>query len=108
MADQVHQGDVSTTEVDDDNPNYQAPPEKTLQEIINADNEDESLRKYKEALLGSALTTDAIIVFEKDPRKVIVRSLALLVEGRPDLVLDLSGILQLAACFIIQLLIVLL
>lgn len=33
---------------------YKPPPEKTLHEIINADAEDESLRKYKEALLGQA------------------------------------------------------
>lgn len=32
--------------------NYQPPPQKTIEEIVNADQEDESLRKYKEALLG--------------------------------------------------------
>lgn len=90
MADEI-KADIGKDELDDDNPNYQAPPEKTLQEIIDADKEDDSLRKYKEALLGSALTKDAVIVYPDDPRKVIVRNLALLVEGRPDLVLDLSG-----------------
>jgi len=34
--------------------NYQAPPEKTIEEIMAADQEDESLRRYKEALLGAA------------------------------------------------------
>lgn len=34
--------------------NYQAPAKKTLEEIIRQDTEDESLRKYKEALLGKA------------------------------------------------------
>lgn len=33
---------------------YKPPPEKTIEEIIAADQEDESLRKYKEALLGEA------------------------------------------------------
>lgn len=33
---------------------YKPPPEKTIEEILAADQEDESLRKYKEALLGSA------------------------------------------------------
>lgn len=33
--------------------NYQPPPQKTIEEIVNADQEDESLRKYKEALLGN-------------------------------------------------------
>jgi len=91
MADQpVNTSDVTSAELDDDNPNYQPPQEKSLKDIIAADQEDESLRKYKEALLGSAVSKDAV-VFEKDPRKVIVMSLALLVDGHPDLVLDLSG-----------------
>lgn len=32
--------------------NYKAPAKMTLQEIHNLDKEDESLRKYKETLLG--------------------------------------------------------
>jgi Rho GDP-dissociation inhibitor len=69
--------------------NYKPPPEKTLEEIINADKEDESLKKYKEALLGNA-TKDEVIVDPTDPNRVIVKSLALLADGRPDVVLDLS------------------
>lgn len=69
---------------------YKAPPEKSLKEIIEADQEDESLRKYKEALLGSA-SKSLVIVDENDPRKVIVRKLALLVDGREEMTLDLSG-----------------
>lgn len=34
---------------------YKPPAQKSVSDIINADAEDESLRKYKEALLGSAL-----------------------------------------------------
>lgn len=75
---------------DDENPNYKPPAEKTLQEIVHTDQEDESLRKYKETLLGSA-TSDVIIVDANDPRKVIVKKLALIVEGRDEMVLDLSG-----------------
>lgn len=33
---------------------YKPPPEKSIEEIVAADQEDESLRKYKEALLGEA------------------------------------------------------
>lgn len=43
--------------------NYKPPPEKSLQEMIETDQEDESLRKYKEKLLGSS-ATGAIIVGE--------------------------------------------
>lgn len=41
--------------------NYQAPPEKTIEEIMAADQEDESLRRYKEALLGAAQTEKIIV-----------------------------------------------
>lgn len=34
------------------NVNYKPPAQKTLEEIHELDKEDESLRKYKEALLG--------------------------------------------------------
>lgn len=42
--------------------NYKPPAQKTLQEIQDLDKDDESLRKYKEALLGS--TSVAIGVFQ--------------------------------------------
>lgn len=44
--------------------NYQPPPQKTIEEIMAADQEDESLRKYKEALLGAA-QAETIIVGKK-------------------------------------------
>jgi len=68
---------------------YKPPPEKSLNEIINADKEDESLQKYKQTLLGAA-TKDVVIVEPNNPNRVIVKALALLVDGRPDMVLDLS------------------
>lgn len=42
---------------------YKPPPEKSLQEMIETDKEDESLRKYKEKLLGNS-ATGAIIIGE--------------------------------------------
>lgn len=41
--------------------NYKPPPEKTIEEILQIDQEDESLRKYKEALLGQAQTGPVIV-----------------------------------------------
>lgn len=41
--------------------NYKPPPEKTIEQILEADKEDESLRKYKETLLGEA-KAGAIVV----------------------------------------------
>ncbi|XP_015188867.1 PREDICTED: dynein assembly factor 5, axonemal isoform X2 [Polistes dominula] len=70
--------------------NYKPPPEKTIEQILEADKEDESLRKYKETLLGEA-KAGGVIVDPNDPRKVIVKKLALCVADRPDMELDLSG-----------------
>lgn len=41
--------------------NYQPPPQKTIEEIIAADQNDESLRKYKETLLGAAQSEKIIV-----------------------------------------------
>lgn len=46
---------------DEHDSNYQPPPQKTIEEIMAADQEDESLRRYKEALLGDA-QAGAVIV----------------------------------------------
>jgi len=43
---------------------YQAPAQKSVKDIINTDAEDESLRKYKEALLGSAVGGAVVEVCE--------------------------------------------
>ena len=73
----------------EDTPGYKPPAEKSLNEILSTDADDESLVKYKQALLGGA--GDSVIIFPENPKKVIVQKLALLVEGRPDNELDLSG-----------------
>lgn len=41
--------------------NYKPPPEKTIEQILEADKEDESLRKYKETLLGEAKAGGVIV-----------------------------------------------
>lgn len=69
--------------------NYKAPPQKTIEELLKLDNEDESLRKYKEALLGSQ--AEKIIIDANNPKNVIVKRLALVVTDRPDMVLELGG-----------------
>jgi len=42
--------------------NYNPPPPKSLEELLETDKEDESLRRYKEALLGGAATTGEVII----------------------------------------------
>lgn len=94
MSEPAAQGDnvenVDSPEVEEIDSSYKPPPEKTIEEILEADKEDESLRKYKEALLGEA-KAGKIVVDPGDPRKVIVKKLALCVSDRPDMELDLTG-----------------
>ncbi|XP_034566806.1 rho GDP-dissociation inhibitor 1 [Notolabrus celidotus] len=67
--------------------NYKAPAQKSLQEIQELDKDDESLRKYKEALLGKADD-----VADPSVPNVQVTRMTLLCETAPNpLVLDLTG-----------------
>lgn len=59
----MSQGDATTPD-DFDNESestYKPPPEKSIEQILQADQDDESLRKYKEALLGQAQTGPIIV-----------------------------------------------
>lgn len=86
-------GDAPTPEEEfehETDSNYKPPPEKTIDEILATDQEDESLRKYKQTLLGQA-ESGKVIVEPDDPRKVIVKKLVLVVTDRPEVSLDLTG-----------------
>lgn len=50
---------------------YQTPAQRSMREILDADKEDESLQKYKAALLGAA-DSDAVVVDSNDSRRVLV------------------------------------
>lgn len=76
-------------EEEDKNIGYKPPPQKSIEEILKADEADESLKKYKETLLGIAKEGE-IVVDPSDERKVLVKRLALCVEDRPDMELDLT------------------
>ncbi|KAF1990770.1 E set domain-containing protein [Aulographum hederae CBS 113979] len=66
---------------------FKVSEKKTIDEYQKLDQNDESLRKWKESLgIGSGKT----ISDPNDPRKVIILSLALETEGRPDILIDLS------------------
>uniref|UniRef100_A0A4W6DAX0 Rho GDP-dissociation inhibitor 1 n=1 Tax=Lates calcarifer TaxID=8187 RepID=A0A4W6DAX0_LATCA len=69
--------------------NYKPPAQKTVKEIHELDKDDESLRKYKEALLGSgACICDSV-------PNVQVTQMSLICESAPNpLVLDLQGDLE--------------
>uniref|UniRef100_A0A8C7Z618 Rho GDP-dissociation inhibitor 1 n=1 Tax=Oryzias sinensis TaxID=183150 RepID=A0A8C7Z618_9TELE len=70
--------------------NYKPPAQKSVKEIQELDKDDESLRKYKEALLGPGIS-------EADPNapNVQVTQMTLICETAPNpLVLDLQGNLE--------------
>lgn len=81
---------VPCEEEQEEETNYKPPPEKSLDEMIQQDQDDESLRKYKEVLLGES-TAGAAIVDQSSEKRVLVRKLALVVDDRDDRVLDLTG-----------------
>ncbi|KAK4014166.1 rho GDP-dissociation inhibitor 1 [Daphnia magna] len=70
--------------------NYVPPPPKSIGELVAADQEDESLRKYKETLLGNAIAEN-IVIEPGNPKKVLVKKLVLVSEGQTEKTLDLSG-----------------
>ncbi|XP_031717792.1 rho GDP-dissociation inhibitor 1-like [Anarrhichthys ocellatus] len=67
--------------------NYKAPAQKSLQEIQQQDQDDESLRKYKEALLGKC----AAVADPKVPNVQVTRMTLLCDTAPQPLVLDLQG-----------------
>ena len=67
MSDNNEADNNSAPDVDVDE-NYKPPAQKTIEEILQADKEDDSLRRYKEALLGAATKGEAIIVGNKDKK----------------------------------------
>ncbi|CAI9723308.1 rho GDP-dissociation inhibitor 1 [Octopus vulgaris] len=80
-------------EEEEDEPalNYQPPAQKSINEIVSADQDDDSLVRYKQKLLGCAAGSANIIVDENNPSKVILQKLIVKVDSRPDVVIPLTG-----------------
>ena len=82
---QISEASLSAAEEEeDDDSNLQLGPQYTIKEHLEKDKDDESLRKWKEQLLGSVDVTN--IGETLDPEVRII-SLAILSPGRPDIVL---------------------
>ncbi|RMB95187.1 hypothetical protein DUI87_28174 [Hirundo rustica rustica] len=81
---------AAENEEDEHSVNYKPPAQKSIQEIQELDKDDESLRKYKEALLG-AVTVSA----DPNAPNVVVTKLTLVCATAPGpLELDLTGDLE--------------
>jgi Rho GDP-dissociation inhibitor len=91
-------------------PGYKVSKKVDMGTIMQMDAEDESLRKYKEALLGKALSADVARAFpvtllcvklgvliislaSDDPRRVVIKEMRVIVKDRPggDIVYDLAS-----------------
>ncbi|KAI8140636.1 immunoglobulin E-set [Fennellomyces sp. T-0311] len=84
MADHHEEDDFAPTQT----AGYKVGEKKTLDEYKNLDAQDESLNKWKESLglkTGGKRSGPA-----DDDRRVVVEYIALEVEGRPDVKIDLS------------------
>ncbi|KAK6110403.1 Rho GDP-dissociation inhibitor 2 [Brugia pahangi] len=86
---QMDEKEMQDLELDSAQENYVPPPQKSVSEIIAIDANDESLNRYKQTLLGQA-KSGQVIVDATDPRNVLVRSITLVVEGRPDITMHLD------------------
>lgn len=87
---------AAENEEDEHSVNYKPPAQKSIQEIQELDKDDESLRKYKEALLGR-------VAVSADPSvpNVVVTRLTLVCSAAPGpLELDLTGGWDLGSCFL--------
>ena len=70
---------------DDDGPGdgYRAGAKVSVEELMAKDAEDESLRRYKEQLLGAAAKGN-VAVDPNDKRRVVITELRIIFEDRPD------------------------
>ncbi|OJJ62048.1 hypothetical protein ASPSYDRAFT_54990 [Aspergillus sydowii CBS 593.65] len=82
MAD--HEDDLAASKTE----GFKLGEKKTIAEYNELDKHDESLNRWKASL---GLNAGEPIGDPKDPRTCIIKSLALEVEGRPDVVIDVSA-----------------
>lgn len=72
----------------DEDLGYKIPEQKALDEIVaSAETEDDAMKDYAKKLLPEG----GVIVDENNPSCVILKKLALMVEGRDDMEIDLTG-----------------
>eukprot|EP01116_Phalansterium_solitarium_P015475 TRINITY_DN3424_c0_g1_i1.p1 TRINITY_DN3424_c0_g1~~TRINITY_DN3424_c0_g1_i1.p1 ORF type:complete len:171 (+),score=16.46 TRINITY_DN3424_c0_g1_i1:87-599(+) len=66
---------------DEHAPEYKVSKAVTVEHLATLDSNDESLRKYKESLLGQAMTEK--FAPADDPRRVVITEFRIICEGRP-------------------------
>uniref|UniRef100_A0A0A9XG92 Rho GDP-dissociation inhibitor 1 n=1 Tax=Lygus hesperus TaxID=30085 RepID=A0A0A9XG92_LYGHE len=73
---------------EEDNVGYVSPKHASLQELIQKDADDPSLREYKAKLIGEG--AEKAILFPDDPRCVIPKSLSLIFRDHEPIELDMK------------------
>lgn len=73
---------------DEHNDGYKPGEKVDLETLKNQDADDESLRKYKEALLGNMSATFSP---KDDPRRVVITQLKIIIDGRDPIVYALDS-----------------
>lgn len=76
-------------EDDEHDAGYKPPAECSLAEIQSKDADDEALQKYKKELLGDAAKDANLVVFPDIQSRVVLTTLTMITEGRPDQQVDL-------------------
>jgi len=79
---------MSADDTEPSNDGYKVAPKVDMKTLMAQDAEDESLRKYKESLLGKLDDVSP----SNDPRRVVIQEMRVIVEGKPnqDIVFNLS------------------
>mmetsp|Transcript_6913 Transcript_6913/g.9558 ORF Transcript_6913/g.9558 Transcript_6913/m.9558 type:complete len:203 (-) Transcript_6913:142-750(-) len=65
----------------EDQDNYKVSKKVAIDDIMKMDQEDESMKKYKESLLGQA--ANQVFAPKDDPRRVVIEEMRVICEGRP-------------------------
>lgn len=61
---------------------YQLPAQKSVQEILEADNQDESLQRYKNKLLSGNSPNNVVIIDANNPFNVIIKKLSVIADDQ--------------------------
>lgn len=74
--------DAVDTELDE-GPEYKVAEKVDMKTLLDQDKDDDSLQRYKEALLGQAAKGD-VVSPKDDPRRVVITEMTVICKDRPD------------------------
>jgi len=77
-----HQEQLTEVVEEESGPDYKVGKKVAIDELLQMDQEDESLKKYKEALLGQA--SKEVFSPKDDPRRVVIEQMKVTCENRPS------------------------